>query len=408
MNRCTQGMRIALFCWAVLALFAAACSEADGTASSLARPHDASSEPAVESGADSAGCGVLTCGSMAIECGIAPDGCGGIVSCGSCEGGQTCGGAGPNTCGANPCTPKTCSDLQASCGQLSDMCSNVLQCGSCVPPLECDAFHHCACLSSSCAATPPACKIEVAPTQGTEATSFHAGWSSSSDADTCNLVVDKGAPASCSCTGTRTIPGSDVGTGKHTIKLMPSNSAGAGLCSADFEVLGAPTCNIDVSPSTGDPNTAFVASWSSSPDAAECATSVDGSSPTAVPCSGSHTFQGSALGVGSHTVALGIKGPGGTGTCAAELTVELKPTCDVSVSPSSGSPATQFNVSWKASYATSCRYSRDGGAEQYVACSGSLNFQGAAAGVGNHSVKLVASNPYDSSECGDSFTVNAP
>lgn len=45
------------------------------------------------------GCPPLTCVQLGAECGIAPDGCGGVVDCGACPDGQTCGAAGPNQCG---------------------------------------------------------------------------------------------------------------------------------------------------------------------------------------------------------------------------------------------------------------------------------------------------------------------
>jgi hypothetical protein len=51
-------------------------------------------------------CHPLTCTQMGANCGEAPDGCGGTVSCGVCKTGQHCGGGGPNVCGT--CDPASC------------------------------------------------------------------------------------------------------------------------------------------------------------------------------------------------------------------------------------------------------------------------------------------------------------
>ena len=85
------------------------------------------------------GCAALTCEKGQTECGKAPDGCGGVLDCGSCVAPLQCGGAGPNRCGSDPCTPLTCKDKAAECGVLSDGCAGALQCGSCPAPQECVA-----------------------------------------------------------------------------------------------------------------------------------------------------------------------------------------------------------------------------------------------------------------------------
>jgi hypothetical protein len=50
-------------------------------------------------------CTPKTCADAGYQCGSAPDGCGGLLSCGTCPTGQTCGMFGPNTCGPNLCGP---------------------------------------------------------------------------------------------------------------------------------------------------------------------------------------------------------------------------------------------------------------------------------------------------------------
>lgn len=53
------------------------------------------------------GCAPTTCEALGAECGSAPDGCGGALSCGDCAGEEVCGGAGvANACAVPPeCPP---------------------------------------------------------------------------------------------------------------------------------------------------------------------------------------------------------------------------------------------------------------------------------------------------------------
>ncbi len=77
-------------------------------------------------------CHPETCSELGIGCGPAGDGCGGSLSCGSCTGGETCGGGGPSQCGGSgPCVATTCAALGASCGTQADGCGGMLSCGSC-------------------------------------------------------------------------------------------------------------------------------------------------------------------------------------------------------------------------------------------------------------------------------------
>jgi hypothetical protein len=85
----------------------------------------------VDAGPEANGCTPGTCLALAIECGSAPDGCGGVVDCGPCPTGQLCGGAGPNMCGTEPCNALTCQQAALQCGVASDQCGGVLQCGNC-------------------------------------------------------------------------------------------------------------------------------------------------------------------------------------------------------------------------------------------------------------------------------------
>jgi len=51
---------------------------------------------------DGSGCAPTTCAAQAKNCGTISDGCGGTLTCGTCTGGETCGGGGvANVCGAS-------------------------------------------------------------------------------------------------------------------------------------------------------------------------------------------------------------------------------------------------------------------------------------------------------------------
>ena len=91
------------------------------------------------------GCVPTTCFHLGYDCGVAGDGCGNILQCGTCEGGESCGGGGINTCGGtsthsgdgSTCVPQTCAGLGFNCGAASDGCGGTLQCGTCTAPETC-------------------------------------------------------------------------------------------------------------------------------------------------------------------------------------------------------------------------------------------------------------------------------
>ncbi len=89
-------------------------------------------------GSVSMGCVPKTCTSPAASCGMIPDGCGGMLSCGGCTAPETCGGGGTaDVCGVGTCTPTTCAAAGADCGSISDGCGNLLTCGACTAPATC-------------------------------------------------------------------------------------------------------------------------------------------------------------------------------------------------------------------------------------------------------------------------------
>jgi hypothetical protein len=87
----------------------------------------------IDGGTGGATCaGATTCAKAGVDCGPIGDGCGGVLQCGSCSGGMTCGGGGKaGQCGTTPCMAKTCADLGANCGQNGDGCGGTIDCGTC-------------------------------------------------------------------------------------------------------------------------------------------------------------------------------------------------------------------------------------------------------------------------------------
>jgi hypothetical protein len=83
-------------------------------------------------------CQGQTCAGQNIACGPAGDGCGNTLDCGTCTAPDTCGGGGPGVCGhTSMCTPKTCAGLGVNCGPAGDGCGNQLACGACSAPQTC-------------------------------------------------------------------------------------------------------------------------------------------------------------------------------------------------------------------------------------------------------------------------------
>ena len=91
-------------------------------------------------------CTPQTCASLGYTCGAAGDGCGNVLQCGTCTAPQYCGGGGFEKCGGSTgvgsdggvlCTPTTCTALGYTCGIAADGCGNALQCGTCTDPQYC-------------------------------------------------------------------------------------------------------------------------------------------------------------------------------------------------------------------------------------------------------------------------------
>jgi hypothetical protein len=90
---------------------------------------------------DGGGCVKPTCKGLNADCGDVTDTkCGGVVDCGMCPTGESCGLGGPNKCGKgspDACAPQSCSDQMKNCGQIGDGCGNTISCGDCTSPKLC-------------------------------------------------------------------------------------------------------------------------------------------------------------------------------------------------------------------------------------------------------------------------------
>ena len=109
----------------------------------------------------------ITCATATRRCsGVIGNGCGGMLDCGACPAGESCGAHTPNVCGTplDGCVPVTCAQVGGTyCGKIGDGCGRLLDCGDCSNPLACGGGginHVCgasqdsgACNATSC--TPP-------------------------------------------------------------------------------------------------------------------------------------------------------------------------------------------------------------------------------------------------------------
>jgi hypothetical protein len=133
--------------------------------------HDAkdSGSTMLMTGGDSTStCVPSTCTALNANCGAVTDTkCGGIVQCGTCTTPSICGGGGtPNQCGTGSgldggggsgeaCVKVTCASQSITCGAAGDGCGGMLSCGTCTAPQTCGGATpgQCGC-TGTCAQVP--------------------------------------------------------------------------------------------------------------------------------------------------------------------------------------------------------------------------------------------------------------
>ncbi len=113
-------------------------------------------QPCTSTGPDAAACRPKSCADLSAGCGMVPDTCGRVISCGDCTPPESCGGGGrASQCGVGTCVPVSCASAGATCGLLGDGCGHVLECGTCTAPQSCGGggrLNQCGCTPTTCAA----------------------------------------------------------------------------------------------------------------------------------------------------------------------------------------------------------------------------------------------------------------
>jgi hypothetical protein len=160
-------------------------------------------------------CTPTTCAQLGYTCGYWADGCGGSLNCGGCTAPQTCGGAGvPGQCGSGSCTPNTCAGLGYDCGFWADGCGGTLDCGTCTSPQSCGGAgvpgqcggtgcvkKSCAELGVSCGLSGDGCggTIDCGPCGGPSCTPLDCGGRCGPQGDGCGGVLQCEAcpPGTC-------------------------------------------------------------------------------------------------------------------------------------------------------------------------------------------------------------------
>ncbi len=158
-------------------------------------------------------CTATTCALQGKNCGQIGDGCGAILTCGTCLAPESCGGGGTaNVCGSS-CDRLSCGEQSANCGTVADGCGGTQSCGTCVAPASCGAGGQ----SSICGT--PTCTVKDCAALGANCGTVGNG---------CGGTIDCGT-----CSGTQTCGGGGV-----------PNTCGSGTCTAkSCTQLGA-TCGI--------------------------------------------------------------------------------------------------------------------------------------------------------------------
>ncbi len=180
-------------------------------------------------------CQPMTCASQGLDCGVAIDGCGGTLHCGTCASGEVCGGAGvPNVCGPPPCQPTTCAALGRTCGRAPDGCGGTLECGTCKAPETCGG----AGVPGVCG--PPACTPSTCASLGKNCGSASDGCGGTLVCGTCpagQTCGGGGAPNVCGRAPCRPTTCAELGRNCGTVSDGCEGTLECGTCAAP-EVCG--------------------------------------------------------------------------------------------------------------------------------------------------------------------------
>jgi hypothetical protein len=121
-----------------------ATSSSGASSSTTSSSTSSSSSSSGDAGLDGDACVPTSCEPKGLACGPTDDGCGNMINCGSCPGGEVCGGAGqPGQCGTCECSPENCAQLGFDCGMAAYTCGGpgcgalLLECGTCRAPETC-------------------------------------------------------------------------------------------------------------------------------------------------------------------------------------------------------------------------------------------------------------------------------
>jgi hypothetical protein len=171
----------------------------DGKAAAFAVELVLQPQSCAAGGPDGGTCTTKTCAALEATCGMVPDGCDGVLSCGDCTAPESCGGGGrANTCGVGTCIPVTCEVAGATCGLLGDGCGHVLECGGCTAPLTCGGGGR----TNQCGCTPTTCVL-----RGADCGRLEDGCGGTLECGTC------AAPRTCMGGGVPNVCGGEGGAG---------------------------------------------------------------------------------------------------------------------------------------------------------------------------------------------------
>jgi len=124
-------------------------------------------------------CTPVGCAQLGTACGLDSDGCGNVLDCGPCNADGTCPGGGKaGVCSI--CTPKTCAAAGLNCGSNDDGCGGTVECGTCDPCIPCNDGVCAGVLVSQCKAM----------------TCESLGFTCGQAADTCGGLLECGSCAS--------------------------------------------------------------------------------------------------------------------------------------------------------------------------------------------------------------------